>query len=429
MLEHKNERERMGTVDMVSGTKKDLFQKEHPVVRELRKIPGILMEEDICRMPSSCISLKDLFARKQMDTCHVDCLILYKIARNLLKIITGLSRSQFFPGIISLEDIYVDMKQNNYPVYLLHPDKFQILNFEQDYEWYPEDERIFGDIPLFDRNTQLKADNRLIYKILIASVKGNVKIPPKMTEADYSDLFYKALPDEWKQIFEKEEPAGYGKMQELLDQCIEMEEAFARKAKQSLDEKARKEAGEQLQETTVVSYGKHDKKRVYCMIVLLRTEQKEARKMSQMLYQTQDELETECRLSGRDCYQAFVFGDGVVTAKDFVLCSPGFRGQCQQQIKEYSAGEALIIAADMMEESMRYQPESEFRMYILVDGSLKNDRLFQSSLLRLKARKEEGMKLYLVCARGDSCEASHHLYKLTGKEEKTYVDQSNPSFS
>ena len=137
MPDQKNGIERMGTVDMVSGTKKDLFTSGHPVIRELRKIPGILMEEDIYKMPSSCISLKDFFARKQMDTCHVDCLILYKIARNVLQIMTGLSRNMIFPGIVGLEDIYVDTKRGDYPVYILHPEKFQLLDFEQDYEWYP----------------------------------------------------------------------------------------------------------------------------------------------------------------------------------------------------------------------------------------------------------------------------------------------------
>ena len=63
-------------------------------------------------------------------------------------------------------------------VVLLHPEKFQLLTFEQDYEWYPEDERIFGDAVLFDEKMQQIADNRLIYKILVASARGNVKVPP-----------------------------------------------------------------------------------------------------------------------------------------------------------------------------------------------------------------------------------------------------------
>lgn len=418
MPEKKNEMERMGTVGMIPGNKKDLFVNGHPIIRELRKIPGIVMEEELCRLPSSCISLKDLFAREQMDTFHVDCLILYKIARNVLQILMGLSRCMIFPGLIGIENIYVDMQQNYYPVYLLHPEKFQILDFEQDYEWYPEDERIFGELTFFDRESQLKADNRLIYKILIASAKGNVKTPPKMTEVDYSELFYKTLPDEWKIYFQKEEPLGYGKMQELLDQCIEMEEIFAKKAKEKLDDKAQMTMEDNSVESKSQTRGKHERQRMYSMFVLLRTEQKEARKMSQMLYQIQDELETESRLSRWDCYQAFVYGNGVILAREFETYPAGFRCQCQQQIKEYSAGEALIIASDMMEETMKMHPGSGFRMYILVDGSLKNDRLFQKSLSMLREGKQCGLEICLISGEGDSCEAIHHLYELTGKKER-----------
>ena len=419
MPDQKNGIERMGIVDMVSGTKKDLFTSGHPVIRELRKIPGILMEEDIYKMPSSCISLKDFFARKQMDTCHVDCLILYKIARNVLQIMTGLSRNMIFPGIVGLEDIYVDTKRGDYPVYILHPEKFQLLDFEQDYEWYPEDERIFGEMTLFNRESQLKADTRLIYKILVASVKGNVKIPPKITDADYSELFYKALPDEWKTLFKEEEPAGYVRMQELLEQCIEVDETFAKQAKERLDDKAQKEAGEKQEKVCAVR-GKHEKKIVYCMMVLLRTELKESRKMSKLLYQVQDELELEERLSHWDCRQAFVYGDGVVMAREFESYPSGFRCQCQQQIKEYSAGETLIIASNMMGETMTLNPASEFRMYILTDGSLKNDRLFRSALTMLKERKQEGLKLYLISEDGDSCEACQQLARLEEKKESNY---------
>lgn len=165
------------------------------------------------------------------------------------------------------------------------------------------------------------------------------------------------------------------------------------------------------------------------MFVLLRTEPREARKMSQMLYQSQDELEIECQLSCLESYQAFVFGDGVVTAREFACYPNGFRCQCQQQIKEYSAGEALIIASDMMREAMWEHSGDGYRMYILVDGSLKNDRLFQNSLSMLKERKKEGMEIRMISGEGDSCEACHHLYQLAGKEERTYAFKSNSQFS
>ena len=36
------------------------------------------------------------------------------------------------------------MDNSQYGVVLLHPEKFQLLTFEQDYEWYPEDENFWG---------------------------------------------------------------------------------------------------------------------------------------------------------------------------------------------------------------------------------------------------------------------------------------------
>ena len=196
----------METVPMGNGSKEELFEKGHPVIRELKSIPEIIFEEQIGMLPSSAIPVKSLFARKQMDHFHVDSLILKKIALQVLHILKKLSQKHIYPGLIELQEFYVDMDNSQYGVVLLHPEKFQLLTFEQDYEWYPEDERIFGDATLFDEKMQQIADNRLIYKILVASAKGNVKIPPLKTEADYSELFYNILSEEWKQIFENRDP-------------------------------------------------------------------------------------------------------------------------------------------------------------------------------------------------------------------------------
>ena len=70
--------ERMETVPMESGSKEQLFEKGHPVIRELKRIPEIIFEEQIAMLPSSAIPVKSLFARKQMDHYHVDSLILNK---------------------------------------------------------------------------------------------------------------------------------------------------------------------------------------------------------------------------------------------------------------------------------------------------------------------------------------------------------------
>lgn len=69
-------------------------------------------------------------------------------------------------------------------------------------------------------------------------MRGNVKIPPLKTEADYSELFYNILSEEWKQIFENREICSYEKLQNLLEESIQMEEEFARMTKESIDEKS-----------------------------------------------------------------------------------------------------------------------------------------------------------------------------------------------
>ena len=124
------ERERMETVPMGNGSKEELFEKGHPVIRELKSIPEIIFEEQIGMLPSSAIPVKSLFARKQMDHFHVDSLILKKIALQVLHILKKLSQKHIYPGLIELQEFYVDMDNSQYGVVLLHPEKFQLLTFE-----------------------------------------------------------------------------------------------------------------------------------------------------------------------------------------------------------------------------------------------------------------------------------------------------------
>ncbi|MBQ9157313.1 MAG: hypothetical protein IJ137_11095, partial [Eubacterium sp.] len=200
----------------------------HPARKSLQGIPEIVSPEEeryeIIRQ--SCISLKKLFARENMDLYHVDCLVLYRIASGVLHIMEELSLRHIFPGLYDLNDICVDL-QNGCQVYLLNPDRFQLPGSDQDYEWYPEDERLFGDIDRFDEDAQKLADTRLIYKILVASAKGNVKIPPKETNADYSALFYKTLSPEWKDLFLKEEGVRHDRLKALLSDSIALERESA----------------------------------------------------------------------------------------------------------------------------------------------------------------------------------------------------------
>lgn len=409
------------TVGMLRGSKEELFAQGHPVIRQLKEIPGLIFPGEMEALPASAISLKRLFTRKQMDENHVDCLILYRIADGVLHILMKLSEKGIHPGLIETGDFYVELLPGGVQVYLTHPEKFQLLNFEQDYEWYPEDERLFGDLELFDADAQRRADVRLIYKILVASSKGNVKMPPKFTEADYSELFYKALPDEWKQLFAEQPDCDYAVMERLLRQCIEMEESFAREAREKFSEKAQKKLDEQeqmLAEQSGADKGRTGK-RMFSAIVLLRTELDDCRIMSRMLYQLQDELETEAELARWEWQQAFVFGNGSIAVKEFASYPPGFRCQCEQEIKDYSAGEALIIAANLMEEIMRRHGQSNiFRMYALADGRLKNDRVFQAALSMLKTRQQEGMEFYLLAGEESRCEACQKLGCLMRQQEE-----------
>ncbi len=429
---------------MLTGSKQELFERDHPVIRQLREIPELIFPDEMEKLPPSALSLKQLFTRKQMDENHVDCLILYRIAAGALHILEELSRRGICPGLIEIGDFYAELLPGSVQVYLTHPEKFQLLHYEQDYEWYPEDERLFGELELFDKDAQRRADVRLLYKILVASAKGNVKMPPKYTEADYSELFYKALPDEWKELFQERPDCDYATMKEMLRQCIAMEESFARAARERLDEKAQKKLEEEewLSAENGGQEERQGKKTLFSMIVLLRTELEDSRIMSRMLYQLQDELETETSLSQWEWRQAFVFGNGNIAVKEFATYEPGFRCQCEQEIKDYSAGEALIIAANLMGEAMRghqagsphrgrhekggavpEQQEHIFRMYALADGRLKNDRVFQAALSMLNDCQRQGMEFYLLTGEDSRCEACQKLDQLM--QEGTYADPSH----
>jgi hypothetical protein len=409
------ERERMETVPMGNGSKEELFEKGHPVIRELKSIPEIIFEEQIGMLPSSAIPVKSLFARKQMDHFHVDSLILKKIALQVLHILKKLSQKHIYPGLIELQEFYVDMDNSQYGVVLLHPEKFQLLTFEQDYEWYPEDERIFGDATLFDEKMQQIADNRLIYKILVASARGNVKIPPLKTEADYSELFYNILSEEWKQIFENRAICSYEKLQNLLEESIQMEEEFARMTKESIDEKSEQNKTKKAEELQARKSGETSAEQ-FDLFIILRTELDNSKKISKMLYLLQDELELENTLSGYNCQQAFVFGNGAVQVKTFQNYRTGFRCQFPQTIREYSSGEALIIGTDLMKEKKEElllkngeNHKQQLCLYILMDGRIKNDQLFQIALNRLQKLKEEGVKLCLRMVDNIYCEACQKL--------------------
>ena len=152
------------------------------------------------------------------------------------------------------------------------------------------------------------------------------------------------------------------------------------------------------------------------LFIILRTELDNSKKISKMLYLLQDELELENTLSGYNCQQAFVFGNGAVQVKTFQNYRTGFRCQFPQTIREYSSGEALIIGTDLMKEKKEElllkngeNHKQQLCLYILMDGRIKNDQLFQIALNRLQKLKEEGVKLCLRMVDNIYCEACQKL--------------------
>lgn len=405
--------------------KENLWVQEHPVIRQLMEIPEIVPEEKTQIIQSRCISLKKLFSRTSMDEYHVDCLVLYQIALGVLRIMEELKQRNITPGLYDLGDFYVDLGAGN-AVYLVHPERFQLLCYEQDYEWYPEDERTFGEITLFDEETQQMADTRLIYKILIASTKGNVRVPPGKCQADYSELFYRTLPEDWRQIFSETKGASHEEMRELLETCIAEEKASAREARDRLRNQVFQEK-QQPEEETVEEQpetcNEKPSEAVYAMFVLLRTDLDHVGMISRSLYEEQDKLALEVTLSGQPCYQSFVFGNGVIWSKPFIAYPSDFRVQCEQTIREYSLSETMIIAAERMRAAMNECPEEKrsFRMYLIADGSLKNDRMFQCALERLRRLQMDGCQISFTTGKESRCEACQKLRDLVKEKRRQEV--------
>lgn len=398
-------------------------------------------DERYPRIMDQCISLKSLFAREKMDEYHVDCLILYQIALGVLHIQEELSRRQICPGLYDLKDFYVDLK-HGLQVYLTHPERFQSPGHQQEYEWYPEDERVFGGVDFFDEDIQRKADSRLLYKVLVASCRGNVKIPPAEIRADYSALFYRTLPPELKEFFGREEVIDYKEMRKLLREAIALEKESARmvrernyeSARRSLEESINRQAddGDSAAAGDGLPARPDQTSELYSLFVLLRTETRHSGRISRLLYQTQDRLEFETGLTRERSYQAFVYGDGSARVRDFRLYPGGFRVQCPQQIKEYSSGEAVMIACEVMEKTIDMVMENTrekagsgtpgvnavFRIYLITDGRLKNDQVFRCAADRLQRLKDRGCQIRFICDKGYGCEACDRLMELsqTGAE-------------
>ena len=92
---------------MLRGSKEELFEQNHPVIRQLKEIPELIFPDQTEKLPTSALSFKRLFTRKEMDENHVDCLILYRIAGGVVHILKELQKRGVCPGLIEIGDFYV----------------------------------------------------------------------------------------------------------------------------------------------------------------------------------------------------------------------------------------------------------------------------------------------------------------------------------
>ncbi len=415
------DRSRMHTADMDYSSKEALIREKHPVIRELKSMGEIVFDESRVTGKNNLLSLKDLFMKKNMDRYHVDCLTLYRIAENMVRIQKKFMDRHIYPGLYDPGDIFVNMDDSSLPLYIIHPERFQLLDMEQDYEWYPEDERIFGDLVLFDRTSQALADQRLIYKILVASSRGNAKVPPRSSGQDYSSLFYGTLPPAWKEIFEKGTVLTLPEWERELEVAIRLEQSYEREA----EGMGTGEDSPGREEDSSVVCSKEDSpvrgKGVKVLFVLLRTELSNSLEMSRMLYEIQDELQLEQEHGKFRLIQGFIYGDGVIRQKEFGEYPAGFRVQIPHEIREYSKVEALLVSCDWMDDELRTsvpdEKETSHRMYILSDGKIENNLMFRICLEKMKELIGKDVRIRLVSGRDSACEGWEDLRKIIAEDQ------------
>ncbi len=402
------DREHYKTENLDAGSKRALFEKKHPVVRVLEEIEEVLMPGEEKLITDDYISLKKLFQRENMDYWHVDSKAVIKIAKKMLTVCKKFADRGITPGFYDLDDIYTNFDL----IYICHPERFQLLNYAQDYDWYPAEERLFGDIELLGEREQEIADCRLIYKILVASTRGNVKVPPKMNEADYADLFYQKLPFDLKQFF-LDGNLSRIKLEEQLeniDLSTPKNEADAEKQAESLlsfrDEKM---------DTGIEDSGEA----LCCVYLILRTNLNQSSKIGNLLYDVQDLTEMECCREKKILYQSFVLGDGNISLRKIKNDPMGFRIQLKNQIKNYSAGETMVIAADYISSILKEQNIKNMtthRCVILYDGELQNSSMFQIGIDKLIQVRQCGVTFQLISDKDYSGEACQKLQELIDRQ-------------
>lgn len=372
------------------------------------------------KLPFEGITLFHLFQKENMERYHVDSIILYEIAIRLAKILKDLAMDDIYPGLLNLESIVVPKDALTSDLRLLHIERFQYLRYEQTFPWYPCDERLFDEeIALFDELTQWRANEKLLYKVLVAAQGENIKVPPRQTW-EYSTIFWNILPSKWKERFSSiatDEKIAYSDIIRDLTYTLSEEKKYEMTEASEHSEREEEKKEER----------KKDEART--MFVLLRSEEEKEYlpNMSKQLYLCMEQLEEEPYKRK----MAFVYGNKYIYGKPFSYYRDGFRVQLQSHIKNYSFGEAIIIAAELMEQELtkeRQQREKKEEsqlesleeatkiksdVYIFVDGKIRKDAIFLYAVQKLQhIVKRYPIQLHVVPVGACEGEAYGMLKKL-----------------
>lgn len=322
------------------------------------------------------ITLKELFSKDNIEKYHVDGHLLLSIAKKVLYLMSELWEKEIYAGLLGLDSILVPKEKPKKAVWIAHPEYFQVGEIPSSHPWYPSDSKLFSEeFELFDRETQKKADAKLLYKILTACEKGNGKIPPNSKTQEYSYLFWNILSREWKDYFLAlpEKTVDYRELTDMLSRSIQEEKSYM-----SPEEKRVTEEKESFAEREM------DKISAYSAIVILREAEKSAHDISRYLYLLQEKLEEHPNYSFE---QAFIMGDKHPFVREFRQYPRGFRAQLAHAIHSYSFGEVLLMGAEVLEQALK-EKEKPAILFVLLDGEIKNDAMFRGSLEKLEGLKE-----------------------------------------
>lgn len=320
------------------------------------------------QMPSfACLTLKEVFQPENVEKYHLCSEELLSLAEKVLGMLKELAIRDIYPGFLTLDHILVDKEEPWKRTLISNPEYFQVGSIPSSHPWYPSDSRLFEEeFELFDAQRQKRADGKLIYKLMTAASKGNAKIPPNQKAQDYSWMFWNILSREWKDFFLSlpERDIAYEEIEALIRDSLE-------------EENSSTECDVDFQKVS-------QKKKAYALIVVLRQADKSVHDISRELYLLQEKLELHPQL---DFDQGFVLGNKHPFIREFRHYPHEFRSQLGHVIAEYSFGEALILSAEMMETALRKEERPSF-LCILIDGEIKNDKLFQTGLKKLEKLTE-----------------------------------------